>query len=153
MKKPKKPKPQGLLVESNAPWIEKLLRGAWYRGAGGSGKGKGTGLGLWGEGLYLTWQEGVAAFFAGRASGKGVVMTYTVKPGLKIMDGMGKEMVAIKEKMGVGPWDKIDDPMFARILTLEVKDLGYVGIINDNPADGLVLFDERDATLTDTRNL
>jgi hypothetical protein len=139
-------KPRGVvLTEANAPWIARLLRGEWYRGT--STGGKGIGLGLWGVGLYLTWRKGMAKFFASRHGAAGVVHNYRVHPGLKILDGASAEMAKIKRSLGVEPWDKIDDPFFARALTDEVKGAGYDGIINDNPADGLVLFDPKDATL------
>ena len=72
---------------------------------------------------------------------------------LNILDTSSKTFFDIKSKMGVDPFAKIADPMFARILRLEMQDLGYDGAISDNKADGMVLFDGKLARLVNTRPL
>ena len=42
--------------------------GIFYRGT--AGKGQGTGLGALGNGVYLTWTEGMAKAFADRVGGE-----------------------------------------------------------------------------------
>ena len=58
--------------------------GIFYRGT--AGEGKGTGLGALGNGVYLTWTEGMAKAFADRVGGE--VKKYKVKPGLKMADAL-----------------------------------------------------------------
>jgi uncharacterized membrane protein (UPF0127 family)/shikimate kinase len=135
-------------LAGEAVWYANLHRqqkGIFYRGAKAVGRDKGLGWGALGKGLYLTWQKGMAKFFADR--GNGEVFTYKVAPRLKILDYSSKEMAEIKEQMGFKPWEYSDDPMYANVITNAVKKLGYDGVVSDNPAEGLVLFDGKKAEL------
>ena len=120
-------------------------KGIFYRGASRAGAGGGSDLGALGRGLYLTWNKNVAQFFADRSGGQ--VYAYELLANLKLLDAQSREMVAIKAAMGFQPWEYSDDPMYAASITAEVKDLGYDGVISDNRAEGLVLFDPSMATL------
>ena len=116
--------------------------GVFYRGIGRGGKG--TGLGALGKGVYLTWTESMAKAYAKRIGGKGEVKRYQVKRGLKIADAeQNKDFASIKSAMGMGVSDYSDDPMFAGMLTMELKRKGYDGVVSDDVAIGIVIFDEK----------
>ena len=120
-------------------------KGVFYRGIGRGGKG--TGLGALGKGVYLTWTESMAKAYAKRLGGKGEVKRYHVKQGLKIADAeQNKDFANIKSAMGMGVSDYSDDPMFAGMLTMELKRKGYDGAVSDNVAIGIVIFDEKNVT-------
>ena len=117
-------------------------KGVFYRGIGRGGKG--TGLGALGKGVYLTWTEGMAKAYAKRIGGKGEVKRYQVKRGLKIADAeQNKDFASIKSAMGMGVKDYSSDPMFAGMLTMELKRKGYDGAVSDDVAIGIVIFDEK----------
>jgi hypothetical protein len=121
-----------------ASWFKPLhgrQEGLFYRGVKKGGGG--LGWGALGKGLYLTWKKGVAEFFAEG----GPIYTYEIPADLNLLDAQSREMGDIKAKMGFQPWEYSDDPMFQSIITFEVRDLGYEGVISDNPAEGLVIFD------------
>ena len=116
--------------------------GVFYRGIGRGGKG--TGLGALGKGVYLTWTESMAKVYAKRIGGKGEVKRYQVKRGLKIADAeQNKDFASIKSAMGMGVKDYSSDPMFAGMLTMELKRKGYDGVVSDDVAIGIVIFDEK----------
>ena len=116
--------------------------GVFYRGIGRGGKG--TGLGALGKGVYLTWTESMAKAYAKRIGGKGEVKRYQVKRGLKIADvEKNKDFANIKSAMGMGVKDYSGDPMFAGMLTMELKRKGYDGAVSDDVAIGIVIFDEK----------
>ena len=116
--------------------------GAFYRGIGRGGKG--TGLGALGKGVYLTWTESMAKAYAKRIGGKGEVKRYQVKRGLKIADAeQNKDFANIKSAMGMGVKEYSSDPMFAGMLTMELKRKGYDGAVSDDVAIGIVIFDEK----------
>ena len=116
--------------------------GVFYRGIGRGGKG--TGLGALGKGVYLTWTESMAKAYAKRIGGKGEVKRYQVKRGLKIADvEKNKDFANIKSAMGMGVKDYSGDPMFAGMLTMELKRKGYDGVVSDDVAIGIVIFDEK----------
>ena len=116
--------------------------GVFYRGIGRGGKG--TGLGALGKGVYLTWTESMAKAYAKRIGGKGEVKRYQVKRGLKIADAeQNKDFASIKSAMGMGVKDYSSDPMFAGMLTMELKRKGYDGAVSDDVAIGIVIFDEK----------
>ena len=116
--------------------------GVFYRGIGRGGKG--TGLGALGKGVYLTWTESMASAYAKRIGGKGEVKRYQVKRGLKIADvEKNKDFANIKSAMGMGVKDYSGDPMFAGMLTMELKRKGYDGAVSDDVAIGIVIFDEK----------
>ena len=112
-------------------------KGVFYRGT--AGEGKGTGLGALGNGVYLTWTEGMAKAFAQHVGGE--VKKYKVKPGLKMADAQGPEVAQIKKSMGYEPWEYSDDPMYGGMMTMELQDQGFDGAVSDKPADGIVIFD------------
>ena len=117
-------------------------KGIFYRGIGRGGKG--TGLGALGKGIYLTWTESMAKAYAKRLGGKGEVKKYQVKRGLKIADAeTNKDFANIKSAMGMGVSDYSGDPMFAGMLTMELKRKGYDGVVSDDVAIGIVIFDEK----------
>ena len=117
-------------------------KGVFYRGIGRGGKG--TGLGALGKGVYLTWTESMAKAYAKRIGGKGEVKRYQVKRGLKIADAeQNKDFASIKSAMGMGVKDYSSDPMFAGMLTMELKRKGYDGAVSDDVAIGIVIFDEK----------
>ena len=117
-------------------------KGIFYRGIGRGGKG--TGLGALGKGIYLTWTESMAKAYAKRIGGKGEVKRYQVKRGLKIADAeQNKDFANIKSAMGMGVSDYSGDPMFAGMLTMELKRKGYDGAVSDDVAIGIVIFDEK----------
>ena len=117
-------------------------KGIFYRGIGRGGKG--TGLGALGKGIYLTWTESMAKAYAKRLGGKGEVKKYQVKRGLKIVDAEeDKDFANIKTAMGMGVKDYSGDPMFASMLTMELKRKGYDGAVSDDVAIGIVIFDEK----------
>ena len=117
-------------------------KGIFYRGIGRGGKG--TGLGALGKGVYLTWTESMAKAYAKRIGGKGEVKRYQVKRGLKIADAeQNKDFASIKSAMGMGVKDYSSDPMFAGMLTMELKRKGYDGVVSDDVAIGIVIFDEK----------
>ena len=117
-------------------------KGVFYRGIGRGGKG--TGLGALGKGVYLTWTESMASAYAKRIGGKGEVKRYQVKRGLKIVDAeQNKDFANIKSAMGMGVKDYSGDPMFAGMLTMELKRKGYDGVVSDDVAIGIVIFDEK----------
>ena len=116
--------------------------GVFYRGIGRGGKG--TGIGALGKGVYLTWTESMAKAYAKRIGGKGEVKRYQVKRGLKIADvEKNKDFANIKSAMGMGVKDYSGDPMFAGMLTMELKRKGYDGAVSDDVAIGIVIFDEK----------
>ena len=117
-------------------------KGVFYRGIGRGGKG--TGLGALGKGVYLTWTESMAKAYAKRLGGKGEVKRYQVKKGLKIVDAeTNKDFASIKSAMGMGVKDYSYDPMFAGMLTMELKRKGYDGVVSDDVAIGIIIFDEK----------
>ena len=129
---------------SEARWfrgVHSRNKGLFYRGARGTGPNDGSGLGALGNGAYLTWSKPMAEFFAERSGGQ--VYTYKVPSNLKLLDAQSKEMADIKAQFGFAPHEYSNDPGYARIVTKAVKDLGYDGVVSDNQADGLVVFDPR----------
>ena len=117
-------------------------KGVFYRGIGRGCKG--TGLGALGKGVYLTWTESMAKAYAKRIGGKGEVKRYQVKRGLKIADAeQNKDFASIKSAMGMGVKDYSYDPMFAGMLTMELKRKGYDGVVSDDVAIGIIIFDEK----------
>ncbi len=126
-------------IIENQLWdnLMKQNDGVFYRGEASSGKG--TGLGALGKGVYLTWTEGMAKAFAQHVGGE--VKKYRVKPGLKMADAQGKDMIEIKKTMGFEPWEFSNDPMYTGIVTMGLKEKGYDGAVSDKEADGIVIFD------------
>jgi len=132
------------LLKEASMWdfLYRKNKGVFYRGIGRGGKG--TGLGALGKGVYLTWTESMAKAYAKRIGGKGEVKKYQVKRGLKIVDAeTNKDFASIKSAMGMGVKDYSSDPMFAGMLTMELKRKGYDGVVSDDVAIGIVIFDEK----------
>ena len=133
---------QHLKEASMWDFLYRKNKGMFYRGIGRGGKG--TGLGALGKGVYLTWTESMAKAYAKRIGGKGEVKRYQVKRGLKIADAeQNKDFASIKSAMGMGVKDYSSDPMFAGMLTMELKRKGYDGVVSDDVAIGVVIFDEK----------
>ena len=133
---------QHLKEASMWDFLYRKNKGMFYRGIGRGGKG--TGLGALGKGVYLTWTESMAKAYAKRIGGKGEVKRYQVKKGLKIVDAeTNKDFASIKSAMGMGVKDYSSDPMFAGMLTMELKRKGYDGAVSDDVAIGIVIFDEK----------
>jgi hypothetical protein len=118
--------------------VTDLLAGILYRG---SAEGVGCGLGALGAGLYLTWDRGFASAYADIAGG--TVTEYRLRDpeAVKLLVTGGVEWVAVKAKLGLQPWEYSDDPVYAAAVTLEVRELGYDGVLDRRPEIGLVLFD------------
>ena len=116
-------------------------KGIFYRGEGRGGKG--TSLGALGAGIYLTWDEGMAKFFADRLGSGGTVKKYKVKSGLKIADIISQDVIDVKAKMGFGPSEYGGDAMYANIMKMELSRLGYHGVMSDEVAEGIVIFDKK----------
>ena len=123
-------------------WIFKKNNGVFYRGVGRSGKG--TGLGALGKGVYITWSEGMAQAYAKRQGAGGEVKKYKLKRGLKIVDAeTAKDFEEVKAEMGFAKHQFSDDPMFAGMLTMMLKDKKYDGAVSDDVAIGICIFDEK----------
>ena len=123
-------------------WIYKKNKGVFYRGVGRGGKG--TGVGALGKGVYLTWEEGMARAFAKRQGAGGEVKKYKLKRGLKIVDAEAdKDFEEVKAEMGFAKHQFSDDPMFAGMLTMMLKDKKYDGAVSDDVAIGICIFDEK----------
>ena len=123
-------------------YIYKKKKGVFYRGVGRSGKG--TGLGALGKGVYITWSEGMAQAYAKRQGSGGEVKKYKLKRGLKIADAEAdKDFEEVKAEMGFAKHQFSDDPMFAGMLTMMLKDKKYDGAVSDDVAIGICIFDEK----------
>jgi hypothetical protein len=124
----------------NALW--RRNKGIFWRGEGGKATPV---VGAIGEGIYVTWHQGMAKEFALMHSG-GEVVAYKLTQGLKMLDAKSKEMADIKRSLGFEPHEYAGDRMFARIITNKVRELGYDGVASDNLAEGLVVFDPKNVT-------
>ena len=123
-------------------YIYKKNKGVFYRGVGRSGKG--TGLGALGKGVYITWSEGMAQAYAKRQGAGGEVKKYKLKRGLKIVDAeTDKDFEEVKAEMGFAKHQFSDDPMFAGMLTMMLKEKKYDGAVSDDVAIGICIFDEK----------
>ena len=125
-------------------YIFKKNKGAFYRGIGKGGKT--TGVGALGVGIYLTWKESIAKAFADRMGSGGLIKKFKVKSGLKLCDDQHSDFVSVKERMGFEPWEYSDDPMFANLVTMELKKKRYDGVVSDKPEIGICIFDEKNVT-------
>ncbi len=141
----------GSKIDSPA-WYKHLYKdnqGIFYRGIS---NGKGLGIGMLGDGIYLTWSRKMAQAFSTISEeenrGKPELETYKVAPNLKLLDWQSNEMWRIRKKLGaMSPWETVTDRIFIRFLTYEVKKLGYDGVISDNLAEGMVIFDARNVNI------
>jgi len=123
-------------------YIYKKNKGVFYRGVGRGGKG--TGVGVLGKGVYLTWERGMAQAFAKRQGAEGEVKKYKLKRGLKIVDAeQGEDFIETKELLGFAPHQTSHDPMFATMLTMRLRDLGYDGVVSDDVANGICIFNAK----------
>ena len=116
-------------------------KGIFYRGEGRGGKG--TSIGALGAGIYLTWSETMAQVFADRLGSGGTVKKYKVKSGLKIAYVISQNVICVKAKMGFGPDEYSGDAMYANIMKMDLSDLGYHGVMSDEVAEGIVIFDKK----------
>lgn len=123
--------------------LYKKNNGIFYRGVSNN---KGVGASVLGDGKYVTWDKGMAEAFAKISheenKGEAIVESYKLDKDLKLLDAQSKTMGDIRKNLGVSPYDKVSDPMFARILTHDIKEKGYDGVISDDKADGVVIFDK-----------
>ena len=127
-------------------WIYKKNKGVFYRGVGRGGMG--SGVGVLGKGVYNTWDRGMAQAFADRQGSGGEVKEYKLKRGLKIVDAGGigkadKDFIETKELLGFAPHQTSHDPMFATMLTMRLRDLGYDGVVSDDVANGICIFNAK----------
>jgi hypothetical protein len=131
----------GRAAKTAALWTSMHARngGIFYRGVGPNSMAKGHDLQALGAGLYVTWNEAQAEAFAGPG---GTVLRYRLPADLVMMDDRGKDMAEIKASMGFQPWEYAAGKMFARMLRMSARDRGYDGVVSDNPAMGIVVFDE-----------
>ncbi len=123
-------------------YMYKKNKGTFYRGQSSSGKG--MGIGMLGLGIYLTWSESMAQLFADKQS-RGIVQTYEVKRNLKMADNTGKDFAKAMANLGRKPWEWSHSKEFSGFLTGELKQMGYDGAYSDNPAEGIVIFDKKNA--------
>ncbi len=123
-------------------YMYKKNKGTFYRGQSSSGKG--MGIGMLGLGIYLTWSESMAQLFADKQS-RGIVQTYKVKKNLKMADNAGKDFAKAMANLGRKPWEWSHSKEFSGFLTGELKQMGYDGAYSDNPAEGIVIFDKKNA--------
>ena len=137
------------LYESSKMWnyIYKKNKGIFYRGVGKSGQG--TGVGIIGAGIYLTWSESMADAFAKRQGAGSEVKKYKIKKNVKMVDAGGfansdQDFIDVKAMMGFEPHQNAgNDPMFAKMLTSMLKEKGYDGVVHDDVATGIVIFDKK----------
>ena len=125
-------------------WMYKKNKAVFYRGESSSGKG--TGYGMLGLGVYLTWSESMAQKFADKQS-RGVVQSFKVKKGLKMADNTSKDFAIAMKNLGRKPWEWSREKQFSQFLTGELKQLGCDGAFSDNPAEGIVVFDQKNVKL------
>ena len=129
-------------AQSMWDWIYRKNKGIFYRGVGKGGKG--TGLGALGKGVYITWDRGMAQAYAKRQGAGGEVKEYKLKRGLKIVDAEAdKDFAEVKAEMGFARHQFSDDPMFAGMLTMMLKDKKYDGAVSDDVAIGISIFDDK----------
>ena len=133
---------KNFLIEVKSPsWYTGLHRrqkGIFHRGEDPKTRRSGAGLGALGTGLYLTWDMGIAKAY-GRLTPKGEVVSFKLPTNLKLADVQGKDMLLVKKKMGIDGYSA--DPMYAKALTFELKQMGYDGVVSDKAVEGLVIFD------------
>ena len=125
-------------------YMYKKNKAVFYRGQSSSGKG--MGFGMLGLGIYLTWSESMAKSFAVKQS-RGVVQTFKVKKGLKMADNTSKDFATAMAALGRKPWEWSRNKQFSMFLTGELKQLGFDGAYSDNPAEGIVVFDQKNVKL------
>ena len=140
------------ITEANRLWnyLYSKHKGIFYRGEKKGGR-TGVGFGVMGDGIYLTWSEGMARAYADLAGGDAKVNKYKVKRGLKIADVKGNEIFNIKDKLGFHPADDSSwysaahskDKSFNKALTYELKKLKFDGVVSDDVAEGIVIFDKK----------
>ncbi|SVB20456.1 uncharacterized protein METZ01_LOCUS173310 [marine metagenome] len=134
--------PRQLLEASLWDYMYKKNKAIFYRGQSSSGKG--MGIGMLGLGIYLTWSESMAQSFAKKQS-RGVVQTFKVKRGLKMADNTSNDFAKAMANLGRKPWEWSHSKEFSGFLTGELKQMGYDGAYSDNPAEGIVIFDKKNA--------
>jgi hypothetical protein len=122
-----------------------------------------------GPGVYLTWDEPTAQWFAdfsaSKYGGEPIVKTYRIAPNLNFIYRESDEYTeyvaklfyhdpSVKYPTGKPPRpDYIDfseqseipfgDPIFAKCLAARVKEAGYDGVVGRKAVEGLVVFDSR----------
>ena len=66
---------------------------------------------------------------------------------LKIADVAGNDVIAARAEMGFGPSEYGGDKMYANLMTMKLKRLGYHGVVSDEVAEGIVIFDKKNIKL------
>jgi len=106
-------------------------------------------VGIIGAGIYLTWSESMADAFAKRQGAGSEVKKYKIKKNVKMVDAGGfansdQDFIDVKAMMGFEPHQNAgNDPMFAKMLTSMLKEKGYDGVVHDDVATGIVIFDKK----------
>ncbi len=122
--------------------LHKRNNGIFYRGTA-SGKGMGESVAL-GKGLYVTYDRKVAEAFAdiivSSKGGKPVIEKFKVPSNIKILDRESKTFIDIKKKYGLKAWENPANDLRATLITRDVRDVGYDGVISQDSFDGLVIF-------------
>ena len=128
------------------PALHAKNKGIFYRGVGPNALSKDKYVGALGAGLYVTWDKDTARAFAGE---DGTVIRYRLPVDLVLLDDMSRDMGKIKMTMGMNPWDVAAGRMFANVLRMEARALGYEGGISSDRFTGIVVFDEDRAEALD----
>ena len=116
-------------------------KGVFYRGVNKNGVG--VGLGALGKGIYITWTESMANAYAKLHGISGVVKSFDVKKNLKMLDTKDPDWVLAKKALGLESWEWSDTLGYANAITREVKKMKYDGVVSDNPAEGILIFDKK----------
>ncbi|MFH1151644.1 MAG: hypothetical protein V1788_00800, partial [Nanoarchaeota archaeon] len=103
-----------------------------YRGIGVAGKE--IKQGNLGSGIYVS---------AGKIKGGGKTEEYFINPKAKILQADSKEFIDIKQKNGLEYWEAPATETHAKMITNDVKKLGYDGVESLDKATGIVIFDKK----------
>ena len=138
------------LYETIYQWGDNGNPGVFFRGEGPGGK-SGASIGALGDGIYLTWEQGMAEAFAGLSGTEGVVRKYKVKEGLKIAQEGSEDLTNARQQLGFGETEYSGDPGYAKALKSLLEAKGYDGAISPDGATGLVIFDPKNITLVEDK--
>ena len=58
-----------------------------------------------------------------------------------------QDVIDVKAKLGFGPTEYSDDKFFNNAFTFELKKLKYDGVVSTDGAEGLVVYDKKNAKL------
>lgn len=138
------------LYETIYQWGDNGNPGVFFRGEGPEGK-SGASIGALGDGIYLTWEQGMAEAFAGLSGTEGVVRKYKVKEGLKIAQEGSEDLTNARQQLGFGETEYSGDLGYAKALKSLLEAKGYDGAISPDGATGLVIFDPKNITLVEDK--